>query len=192
MRPALKHTLVILTPLAALLTILVLPAIGNALHQDWQRAAELCSLPNLEHYAVLLALLLVAFFLGASSPHRMLALFCVLIIALLLTGIFAAGDTAKWAILGVGLFCSVMWSNIFALAIEGLGPLKSQASSLLVLAILGGAVLPPLQGAVADWLGVQYSFVVPIFAFAYIAFYGLHGYRAGRPLTAAGQTSGSP
>jgi FHS family L-fucose permease-like MFS transporter len=73
-----------------------------------------------------------------------------------------------------------MWSNIFSLAIEGLGPLKSQASSLLVMAILGGAVLPPIQGAVADRLGIQASFVVPIVAFVYIAFYGLYGYRAGR------------
>jgi FHS family L-fucose permease-like MFS transporter len=73
-----------------------------------------------------------------------------------------------------------MWSNIFALAIEGLGPLKSQGSSLLVMAILGGAVLPPLQGATADWLGIQKSFLIPMLAFAYVGFYGWYGYRAGR------------
>jgi FHS family L-fucose permease-like MFS transporter len=185
MRKSLKHVLVIAVPVAAFVTILVLPAIGTALHQDWQRAAELCSLANAKHYGLLLAVLLIAFFLGEASPHRMLALFCGVIIVLLVTGMSTAGDTAKWAILGVGLFCSVMWSNIFSLAIEGLGPLKSQASSLLVLAILGGAVLPPLQGAVADRVGVQYSFIVPVFAFAYIAFYGLCGYRAGRHLTPA-------
>ena len=105
------------------------------------------------------------------------------IIALLATGVLTAGDTAQWTILAVGLFCSVMWSNIFSLAIEGLGPLKSQGSSLLVMAILGGAILPPLQGAVADHFGIQYSFVVPMVAFAFIAFYGLYGYRAGRQLT---------
>jgi len=91
-----------------------------------------------------------------------------------------AGEAAKWAVVAVGLFCSVMWSNIFSLAIDGLGALKSQASSLLVMAILGGAVLPPIQGAVADRLGIQASFAVPIVAFVYIAFYGLYGYRAGR------------
>jgi FHS family L-fucose permease-like MFS transporter len=78
-----------------------------------------------------------------------------------------------------------MWSNIFSLAIEGLGSLKSQASSLLVIAILGGALLPPTQGAVADKWGIQFSFIVPIVAFAYIAFYGLYGYRAGRRLPAS-------
>jgi FHS family L-fucose permease-like MFS transporter len=110
----------------------------------------------------------------------MLAVFSGIIILLLAVGMAGAGETAKWAILGVGLFCSVMWSNIFSLAIEGLGPLKSQASSLLVLAILGGALLPPIQGAVADAAGIQFSFVVPMAAFGYIAFYGLYGYRAGR------------
>jgi FHS family L-fucose permease-like MFS transporter len=76
-----------------------------------------------------------------------------------------------------------MWSNIFSLAIEGLGQLKSQASSLLVMAIVGGAALPALQGWTADQIGVQRSFIIPIIAFAYVAFYGLYGYRAGRQLT---------
>jgi FHS family L-fucose permease-like MFS transporter len=110
----------------------------------------------------------------------MLALFSGVIIILLATGMLTAGATAQWTILAVGMFCSVMWSNIFSLAIEGLGPLKSQASSLLVMAIMGGAVLPPLQGAIADRFGLQGSFIVPMVAFAYVAFYGLYGYRAGR------------
>jgi FHS family L-fucose permease-like MFS transporter len=180
MRQSLKHTLVVAVPVAAFLAILALPALGNGLHLGWERAALLCSLPNALRYGVFLAVLLAAFFLGEASPHRMLALFSGVILGLLLTGILSAGETAKWAILCVGLFCSVMWSNIFSLAIEGLGPLKSQASSLLVVAILGGAILPPTQGRIADLWGVQFSFVVPMIAFAYIAFYGLYGYRAGR------------
>jgi len=162
---------------------------------------------------VLLVILLIAFFLGEASPQRMLALFSGLIIVLLITGITSAGETAKWAILGIGLFDSVMWSNIFSLAIEGLGSMKGQASSLLVMAILGGAVLPPVQGKVADLIGmhtaklaapgasaaelqqlvaahgwgIQTSFLVPIVAFAYVGFYGWYGYRAGRkPLMARG------
>jgi FHS family L-fucose permease-like MFS transporter len=180
-KPVRKHTLVVLTPLAAFGVILCLPGLAGAMGFAWvPRAAELCSLANAQHYGVLLLLLLAAFIAGESSPHRMLALFSVVIIALLGVGIGAAGDTAKWAILGVGLFCSVMWSNIFSLAIEGLGPLKGQGSSLLIMAVLGGALLPPLQGMVADHHGIQSSFVVPMAAFAYIAFYGLYGHRAGR------------
>jgi FHS family L-fucose permease-like MFS transporter len=125
-------------------------------------------------------LLLVAFFAVSASPNRMLTLFGIINIALLAAGMFASRGLAMWSVLGIGLFCSVMWSNIFSLAIEGLGALKSQASSLLVMAILGGAVLPPLQGALADRFGIQHSFVVPMVAFAYVAFYGAYGYRAGR------------
>jgi FHS family L-fucose permease-like MFS transporter len=163
LRRTLKHALIVLIPVAALAVVAALRGIDEA-----------------RHYGLLLALLLVAFFLGESSPQRMLALFSGVIILLLAAGMSTAGATAQWTILGVGLFCSVMWSNIFALAIEGLGPLKSQGSSLLVMAILGGAVLPPLQGTMADRFGLQSSFVVPMLAFAYIAFYGLYGYRAGR------------
>ena len=185
-RKAYKNVLVAVVPVVAFLVIWNLPAIGQALHQDWVKtASEVCSPSNVMHYGALLAVLLIAFFIGESSPQRMLAVFSGLIILLLATGVLTSEDTAKWAILGIGLFCSVMWSNIFSLAIEGLGPLKSQGSSLLVMGIVGGAVLPPLQGAVADHYGIQTSFVVPIIAFAYIAFYGVYGYRAGRQLPAS-------
>ena len=180
MRQGLKHALVVATPVTAFLVVLALPTVGSALNLGWDRAAELCSLSNALRYGTFLLVLLVAFFLGESSPHRMVALFSVVIIGLLTTGILSTGETAKWAILCVGLFCSVMWSNIFSLAIEGLGALKSQASSLLVIAILGGALLPPTLGLVADRYGIQFALVVPMVAFAYIAFYGLYGYRAGR------------
>jgi MFS transporter, FHS family, L-fucose permease len=162
-RKWLRHLIVALLPAAAFITIWLFFGHANAFH-----------------YGILLAIMMAAFFLSESSPHRMLVLFSLIIIALLLTGILSAGATAKWAILGIGLFNSVMWSNIFSMAIEGLGEFKSQGSSLLVMAIFGGALLPPLQGIVADWKGLQFSFIVPIASYIYIAFYGLYGYRAGR------------
>lgn len=168
LRKSFKHALVVLVPVAAFLVICATSGLENA----W-------------HYGIFLAVLLVAFFLGGASPQRMTALFSGLIIVLLAIGIITAGEAAKWAILGIGLFCSVMWSNIFSMAIEGLGSLKGQASSLLVMAILGGALLPPLQGLIADRFGIQASFLVPMIAFGYIAFYGLYGHRVGRRLTAA-------
>ena len=190
-RSSRKNLLVGGVPAVAFLFIALLPRIASALGGVPALAAFLdpssvakigavCSGGNAVHYGVLLGVLLLAFYLGESSPHRMLALFSAVIIALLGVGILSSGDTAKWAVLGVGMFCSVMWSNIFSLAIEGLGPLKSQGSSLLVMAVLGGAILPPAQGLVADHLGIQTSYFVPMIAFAYIAFYGLYGYRAGR------------
>jgi FHS family L-fucose permease-like MFS transporter len=163
LRPALKRALVVLVPVAAFAVV-----------------AATADLTTAVRYGAFLGLLLAAFFLGGASPQRMLALFSALIVVLLAVGMSTAGEVAKWAVVAVGLFCSVMWSNVFSLAIDGLGALKSQASSLLVMAILGGAVLPPIQGAVADRLGIQASFAVPIVAFVYVAFYGLYGYRAGR------------
>jgi FHS family L-fucose permease-like MFS transporter len=189
-RSSLKNLLVGGVPAVAFVFIVLLPRIASALSgPGWGGLVDpasaatigaICSGGNVLHYGILLAVLLLTFFLGESSPHRLLTLFSGVIIALLGVGILSAGDTAKWAVLGVGMFCSIMWSNIFSLAIEGLGPLKSQGSSLLIMAVLGGAILPPLQGAVADQVGLQKSYLVPMLAFAYIAFYGLHGYRAGR------------
>ena len=197
-RSSLKHLLVGGVPAVAFVFIVLLPKIASALSRPGlgglvapasaATIGAICSGGNVLHYGILLAVLLLAFFLGESSPHRMLTLFSAVIIALLGVGILSAGDTAKWAVLGVGMFCSIMWSNIFSLAIEGLGPLKSQGSSLLIMAVLGGAILPPVQGAVADHLGLQTSYLVPMLAFAYIAFYGLYGYRAGR----AGAPGGVP
>ena len=149
LRGLVKHGLVALVPAVAFAILAVLV--------NW---------PTALHYGALLALLVGAFVLGAASAHRMLALFGAIILGLLATGMLASGPLAMWAVLGVGLFCSVMWSNIFALAIEGLGALKSQGSSLLVMAILGGALLPPLQGLVADRAGISASFVVPMVAFS--------------------------
>ena len=171
-----KHALVAAVPALAFLAVLFLPG------QDSQADAL--------RYSPYLGLLLAAFFAGGSSAPRLLAIFGTVIIGLLALGMSASGDLAKWSVLGVGLFCSIMWSNIFSLAIEGLGPLKSQASSLLVMAILGGAILPPAQGFLADRIGIQGSFVVPMLAFAYVVFYGVYGYRAGR-WPAARETAGT-
>jgi len=82
-----------------------------------------------------------------------------------------------WTIIGIGLFNSIMWSNIFTLTIKDLGKYTSQASSLLVMMILGGALIPPLQGAVADAIGIHYSFFVPILSYIYLAYYGWKGYK---------------
>ena len=76
---------------------------------------------------------------------------------------------------------TVLGSNTFSLALEGTGIYKSQVSSLLVMAILGGAILPPVQGWVADHMqSIQLSFLVPLIAYAYVAFYGAIGHRIGR------------
>jgi FHS family L-fucose permease-like MFS transporter len=128
-------------------------------------------------YAVFLVLNLAAFMLGKSLPHRTLFIFALVNLGLLTVALTNTGTLAMWSVIGIGLFNSIMWSNIFTLAIAGLGKHTSQGSSLLVMMILGGAVLPVIMGAVADSAGVHFSLVVPLFSYLYLAFYGINGYK---------------
>ncbi|MEI6764196.1 MAG: sugar MFS transporter [Bacteroidota bacterium] len=129
-------------------------------------------------FLIFLALNFVGFMLGRSLPHRTLMIFSLIVIILLITAISSTGMTALWTIIGIGLFNSIMWSNLFTLAINGLGKHTSQGSSLLVMAILGGAIIPLIQGAVADAIGIHYSYFVPILSYVYLAYYGWKGYKA--------------
>ncbi|MFT4929135.1 MAG: FHS family L-fucose permease-like MFS transporter [Phenylobacterium sp.] len=93
---------------------------------------------------------------------------------LLLTTMLSSGDVAMWSIIAVGFFNSIMFPTIFALAIRGLGPLTSRGSGLLCQAIVGGALLPVIQGFVADATSVQTSFIVPVLSYIYICGYGIY------------------
>jgi len=129
------------------------------------------------YFLIFLVVNYFAFMLGKSMPARTLSIFSLFVMALLLVGIFATGKLAMWSMLCIGLFNSIMWSNIFTLAIDGLDKYTSQGSSLLVMMIVGGAILPLLQGALADASTVHYSLFVPFFAYLYLIFYGLKGYQ---------------
>lgn len=120
---------------------------------------------------------LVAFIAGGYKPNRTLGLFAGIVILLIATALLAEGEVAMWAILSIGLFNSIMWSNIFTLAIEGLGKYTSQGSSVLIMAILGAAVVPLLQGLVADISGIHMSFIVPLVCYIYVLYYGFYGYK---------------
>jgi FHS family L-fucose permease-like MFS transporter len=124
-------------------------------------------------YLPFIGISIIAFFIGKENPSRTLFLFSVICIALLILSIVTSGELALWSLISLGLYNSIMWPAIFALAIEGLGKYTSQASSLLIMAILGGALIPPIQGLLADNIGVHMSFVVPIFCYLYLAFYAV-------------------
>ena len=138
-------------------------------------------------YLPLLILCWIMFQFGKAKAGRSLTIFMGTIVVLLATAIIAGGTVAMWCVVGVGLFSSIGWSNTFSLALEGTGVLKSQVSSLLVMAIVGGALLPPLQGHIADLGGLGISYIVPLIAYSYVGFYGLFGHRIGqnRKLTAS-------
>ncbi|MBW8810695.1 MAG: glucose/galactose MFS transporter, partial [Lysobacter sp.] len=102
------------------------------------------------------------------------------------------GTVSMWAVLAIGLFNSIMFPTIFTIAIERLGPLTSKASSLLIMGIVGGALIPLLQGVLSDRFGIQHSFVLPLACYAFIVWYGLSGsrIRAGQGQHANAQASG--
>ncbi len=119
----------------------------------------------------------IGFVIGKSLPGKTLAIFAFIVIGLLVTTLLTNGMVALWTIIGIGLFNSIMWSNIFTLAIKDLKEFTAQGSSLLVMMILGGALIPLLLGAVADMLnGYHYSYFVLIFNYIYIFYYGWKGH----------------
>jgi len=122
--------------------------------------------------------------LAQYPPRRLLAGVALANVVLLGVILAASGEVAVYGIVATGLFNSIMFPTIFSLAIERLGPLTNKASSLLIMAIVGGAVIPLLQGMLADRIGLHLSFVLPVACYLYIIFYGLVG---SRPQAASGQ-----
>jgi FHS family L-fucose permease-like MFS transporter len=106
------------------------------------------------------------------APSRVLSIFASLAIVMILISISASGLLSMWSILAVGLFNSIMFPTIFTLSLEGLGELKAQASGLLCMAIVGGAVIPFFFGSLIDSVGFKMAFVLTIVCYGYILFYG--------------------
>jgi MFS transporter, FHS family, L-fucose permease len=118
----------------------------------------------------------IAFILGKSVPARTLAIFSIIIVGLLCTTAFTSGNVALWSVLAIGLFNSILFPTIFTLAIKDLGKYTSQGSSLLVMAIVGGAILTPLMGALVSSIGYQKAFLFPAVCYLFIFYYGLKGH----------------
>jgi MFS transporter, FHS family, L-fucose permease len=110
-------------------------------------------------------------------PGRVLAFNAAAAVVLLVVAMTAAGETAMWAVLAIGLCNSIMFPTIFALALTGLGKHTGEGSGVLCMAIVGGAIVPVIQGYFADTVGLLYSFAVPLVCYLYIVFYGLRGHR---------------
>ncbi|HEV7779462.1 MAG TPA: L-fucose:H+ symporter permease [Luteibacter sp.] len=148
---------------------LSLPSIGNFSQQE------------ATHYvSAYWTMAMIGRFIGSAlmvklSPRKLLATFAAVNMVLVATTMMTSGSTAVYSIVAIGLFNSIMFPTIFALGIERLGPLTGKASSLLIMAIVGGAVVPTLQGLLADSIGVQHAFVLPLLCYGYIIFYGLSG-----------------
>jgi len=119
-------------------------------------------------------------FLGAPLLRRfkaghLLALCALCATALITASMILGGHTAMWTILSVGLFNSIMFPTIFSLGVAELGPLTGNASGVMNMAIVGGAILPVIQGTIADQVGLHHAFILPVICYLYILYYALIG-----------------
>ncbi|HEY4185170.1 MAG TPA: L-fucose:H+ symporter permease [Polyangia bacterium] len=120
---------------------------------------------------------MVGRFIGSATlrifrPGKLLAAHALVAAALVVTTMLASGHAAMWTILAVGLFNSIMFPTIFTLAIDGLGKHTGQGSGILCMAIVGGALIPVVQGGLADAVGIHHCFIIPAVCYLYIAWYG--------------------
>jgi len=125
---------------------------------------------------------MVGRFLGAAVLRRirtghLLALCAICTAALVVISMLSSGHIAMWSILAVGFFNSIMFPSIFSLGVAELGPLTGNGSGILNMAIVGGAIIPLIQGVIADHIGIHHAFFIPVICYLYILFYALSGSR---------------
>jgi FHS family L-fucose permease-like MFS transporter len=158
----LKTMLKFIVPLVAFAIILIISKLSGY------------AIDNLYWYIGCVVVQILAMYVANDKPALSLTIFGALGVLSLLVGLTATGDVAIYGLLSAGLFCSIMWPCIFSLSLAGLGKYQGQGSSLLVMMILGGALIPPLQGKLSDLIGIQESFVIGAFCFAYILFFAIY------------------
>ena len=128
---------------------------------------------QLYYYIICVLIQIIAFYFVGDKPAKSLLVFGVLGAFAMLIGIFSTGNIAVFAFLSGGLFCSILWPCIFTLSIAGLGKYTSQGSAFLIMMILGGGIIPPIQGKLADLIGIQASYFIPVICFAYLALFAI-------------------
>ena len=125
--------------------------------------------------AAMVGRLVGAFLMNYIASTKYLAANAVIAILMIIVSMNTSGDVAMWSILAVGFFNSIMFPTIFTLAVKGLGSMTSKGSGLVCQGIVGGALIPVIQGVAADSVGIQLSFVVPMLCYIYIGWYALRG-----------------
>jgi FHS family L-fucose permease-like MFS transporter len=155
----LKLVLTIVVPFLALCLVLFMNHLNGADSSQFYK------------YIICVVFLIAAFFMGQQKPALTLIIFGALGTLAMLVGLLTSGQLSVFAFLSGGLFCSIMWPCIFSLATAGLGKYTSQASSFLIMMILGGAFIPPLQGLLADKMNIHISYIIPVICFAFLTWY---------------------
>ncbi len=161
LKPLLKKVALITVPLLAFMVII---------------AANVVAKKNVDHlwaYIVLVFIQILGFLFTGNNPNRALLVFSIFGMTSLLVGLNSSGITTVYAFLAGGLACSIMWPAIFSMSLMGLGKYTAQGSAFLIMMILGGGVIPPIQGKLADIVGIHQSYWLALLAFGYLAFFAI-------------------
>lgn len=167
-KPSTKKLLTFVVPMIAFAIVLIV----NKLSQYDVRI--------LYYYIVCVLIQVGAFYVSKDKPARMLFIFGLLGVIAMAIGLATTGKVAIYAFISGGLFCSIMWPAIFTLSIAGLGKYTTQGAAFLIMMILGGGIIPPIQGKLADFLesrstvvgsGIHESYWIPLLCYAYITFF---------------------
>ena len=159
---SLRKILLFITPFIAFGVVIAVNSFSNPL-----------TISEIGIFSLLIIIQIFGFYLAKDNAIKILTIFSVLGVIAMIVGIFGSGEIALFAFLTGGLFCSIMWPCIFSLSITGLGKYTSQGSSFLVMMILGGAIIPPLQGKLADIFGMITSYWVAVLCFVFLLIYSV-------------------
>ena len=153
-----------------ILTVIVpIVAFGIVLLVNWARGNDVS---DLYLYIICVIILIAGMFYGQEKPVKTLLTLSIMAAIAMVIGMFTKGQIATYAFMSGGLFCSIMWPCIFSLAVAGLGKFTSEGSAFLIMMILGGAIIPPFQGALADTaVGIHGSYIVAVVCFLYLAWH---------------------
>ncbi|MEO6868582.1 MAG: MFS transporter [Ginsengibacter sp.] len=167
-KPSTKSLLTFIVPMIAFAIVLAVNALSNY------------DVRVLYYYIICVLIQIGAFYVSKDKPARMLLIFGLLGVAAMAIGLASTGKVAIYAFISGGLFCSIMWPAIFTLSIAGLGKYTTQGSAFLIMMILGGGVIPPIQGKFADFLesrssvvgsGIHESYWIPLICYSYIVLF---------------------
>jgi MFS transporter, FHS family, L-fucose permease len=158
---SLKKVLIVVVPFIAFAVVLI----ANSLYSG--------DVTDLLPYSVCIIVMILAYFASKEKPVRLLLIFTALGAIMTIIGIMTTGDIALFALTSGGLFCSVLWPSIFSLGTAGLGKFTNQGAAFLIMMILGGSIIPVVQGRIADTFGIQTSYFLAAACFIYLFVFGI-------------------
>ncbi|MBS1744441.1 MAG: MFS transporter [Bacteroidetes bacterium] len=159
-----KNTKVLLQVIVPLVAFGIIIGVNSIAKYDMSK---------LYYYVICVLVQIVAFYISNNKPARTLMIFGFLGVLAMVIGTQTTGTVAIYAFLSGGLFCSIMWPSIFSLSIAGLGKYTTEGSAFLIMMILGGGIIPPIQGKIADVIGIHQSYWIPVICFAYLTFFAI-------------------